>query len=93
MLASSNEWNEDIEDVDAKHSARSSADQQGVDVLSQNGSAARRPPSQAPHTNQPVPRVTATTTLSNREEEEHYLSLPLDPSNVKSILYLSLIHI
>ena len=114
MLASANERNRDIKDVDAKHSARSSADQpssdsadkskffyedqpslsnvdarsQGVGVPSQSGSAARRQPSQAPHTNQPVPRVTATTSLSNREkEEEHYLSLPLDPSDVKSILY------
>ena len=113
MLASANERNRDIEDIDAKHSARSSADQQssdsadkskfyvgppsssnvdarsqGVGVPSQSGSAARRQPSQAPHTNQPVPRVTATTSLSNREkEEEHYLSLPLDPSDPKSILY------
>ena len=113
MLASANERNRDIEDVDAKHSARTSADQQssdsadkskfyigppsssnvdarsqGVGVPSKSGSAARRQPSQAPHTNQPVPRVTATTSLSNREkEEEHYLSLPLDPSDVKSILY------
>ena len=112
MLASANERNRDIEDVDAKH--RTSADQQssdsagkskffyedqpslsnvdarsqGVGVPSQSGSAARRQPSQAPHTNQPVPRVTATTALSNREkEEEHYLSLPLDPSDPKSILY------
>ena len=114
MLASANERNRDIEDVDAKHSARTSADQQssdsagkskffyedqpslsnvdarsqGVGVPSQSGLAARRQPSQAPHTNQPVPRVTATTALSNREkEEEHYLSLPLDPSDPKSILY------
>ena len=113
MVASANERNKDIEDVDGKHSARSSADQQssdsadkskfyvgpssssnvdarsqGVGVPSQNGSAARRPPSQAPRTNQPIPRITAATTLSNREEEEErYLSLPLDPGDVKSILY------
>ena len=115
MLASATDRNRDIEDkgIDAKHRARSSADQkssdsagkskffyedqpslfnvdarsQGVGVLSQSGSAARRQPSQAPHTNQPLPRVTATTALSNREEEEHYLSLPLDPSDAKSILY------
>ena len=113
MLASANERNRDIEDVDAKHSTRSSADQQssdsadkskfylgppsssnvdarsqGVGIPSQSGSAARRQPSQTPHTNQPVTRVTTTTALGNREkEEEHYLSLPLDPSDVKSILY------
>ena len=113
MLASANERNRDIEDVDAKHSTRTSADQQssdsadkskfyvgppsssnvdvrslGVGIPSQSGSAARRQPSQAPETNQPIPRVTATTALSNREkEEEHYLSLPLDPSDAKSILY------
>ena len=113
MLGSANERNTDIKDVDAKHSARSSADQQssdsadkskfyvgppsssnvdarsqGVGIPSQSGSVVRRQPSQAPHTNQPVACVTATTALSNREkEEEHYLSLPLDPSDVKSILY------
>ena len=113
MLASANERNRDIEDIDAKHSIRSSADQQssdsadkskfyvgppsssnvdarsqGVGVPSQSGSVARQQPSQAPHTNQPVPRITATTSLSSREKEkEHYLSLLLDPSNVKSILY------
>ena len=113
MLANANEQNNDIEDVDAKHSARSAEqpssdsaekfkffyeDQpslsnvdariQGVGVPSKSGSAVRQQPSQAPHTNQPVPSVTAATALSNREkEEEHYLSLPLDPSDVKSILY------
>ena len=62
---------------------------QGVGATSQGGAAAGQRPSQPPHTNQPAARMSAPASASsNRErEEEHYLSMPLDPSDAKSILY------
>ena len=62
---------------------------QGVGATSQGGSAAGQRLSQPPHTNLPAARMSAPASApSNRErEEEHYLSMPLDPSDAKSILY------
>ena len=68
--------------------------QRGV-AASPSGSAAVQQPSQPPRANLPAVKTTAASQVTaasnaprNREsEEEYYLSLPLDPSDVKSILY------
>ena len=62
---------------------------QGGVAASPSGSAAVQQPSQPPRANLHTHNTTAASnTPSTREsEEEYYLSLPLDPSNVKSILY------
>ena len=62
---------------------------QGGVVASQGGSAVGQQPSQPPRANLRAQNTTAdsNTPRTRESEEEYYLSLPLDPSDVKSILY------
>ena len=74
--------------VSSPSSSNSDRNQRGV-AASPSGSAAVQQPSQPPRANLPAVNTTAgsNTPRTRESEEEYYLSMPLDPSDVKSILY------